>query len=119
MTIFDTDVFTLFTHGNDKISRRIQGLPDDEVLAVTLVTQMEVLRGRFASVEKASGEEELKSAVERFRLSEQALAQFQVIYPDDAAAQHFERLRTAQGRGGWAAPTCSSRASPSPTTRFS
>src|SRR5688572_23539691 len=93
MTIFDTDIFTLYSHGNDNIDRRIQGLPDGEVLAVTLITQMEVLRGRFASIEKAADEAALKTALERFRQSEEALSWFQVVYPDDAAVQHFERLR--------------------------
>jgi predicted nucleic acid-binding protein len=93
MTIFDTDVFTLYAHGNDKIDRRIQNLPDGEVLAVTLITRMEVLRGRFASIEKAAAEADLKVAVERFRQSEEALGRFELVYPDDAAAQHFDRLR--------------------------
>jgi predicted nucleic acid-binding protein len=42
---------------------------------------------------KAADEEELKTAMERFRGTEEVLAEFLILPVDDEAAKQFERLR--------------------------
>lgn len=93
MTIFDTDIFTDYSKGNEKIRQRVERLDEDEVLAVTVITRMEVLRGRFDSILKAADEAELRIAVERFQASEKMLNDFSLAPLDDAAREKFEILR--------------------------
>lgn len=93
MTIFDTDIFTDYSKGHEKIRQRVERLDEDEVLAVTLVTRMEVLRGRFDNIMKAADQAELKVAVERFQASERLLDDFSLAPLDDAARDKFEGLR--------------------------
>ena len=42
---------------------------------------------------KAANEDELKKAIERFRLSEEMLADFLIVSIDDAAVEQFGQLR--------------------------
>jgi len=93
MTIFDTDTFTHYSKGNAKIRERMDQVDEGEEFAVTLVTRMEVLRGRFDSILKAANEAQMKTAIERFRASEEMLMDFRLVFPDEVAAGHFERLR--------------------------
>lgn len=94
MIVLDTDIVTLLAYGkNEKLRRRIEAVKEDEELAVTVVTRMEILQGRFASLLKAANEEELKKASDRFRTSEALLHSFAVVDVNETAAAHFERLR--------------------------
>ena len=92
MIIFDTDTVTLFSHGNQKIQSRIASLDEGEQLAVTLITRMEILRGRFDSILKAADESQLNTALERFEASEEMLRDFVLARADGTAAKHFQRL---------------------------
>jgi predicted nucleic acid-binding protein len=93
MIIFDTDTVTLFSHGNARIRERVDRLEEDEQLAVTLITAMEIRRGRYASLLTAADAGQLKVAVQRFREAEELLRSFLVLPVDDPATEHFERLR--------------------------
>src|SRR5437763_94061 len=93
MTIFDTDTATLYSQGNQNIRGRIEAMDEGEALAVTLITRMEILRGRFDSILKAADEAQLNTAIERFRASEDMLNDFLLVSPDVAAAQQFSKLQ--------------------------
>jgi predicted nucleic acid-binding protein len=94
MTIFDTDTVTHFSHNNENVRRRIDAMEEGEELAVTLITRMEILQGRFASILKAADETRLRLAIQRFLAAEAMLDAFLLAPADDPAAQNFERLRT-------------------------
>lgn len=98
MIIFDTDTVTLLGYGHAKVTKRVKELPDEERLAVTVITQMQILRGRYESVLKAANESELKTAMQRFQESERLLATFLVLPVDAAAAEQFEKLRTSKSK---------------------
>jgi tRNA(fMet)-specific endonuclease VapC len=85
-------LFTLLTYGHANVCRHYEAVPEDEQLAVTAVTRMEVLRGRTDSLLKAADEAELLVATRRLQATEAALADFQVIHVDEAAARHFKAL---------------------------
>jgi predicted nucleic acid-binding protein len=93
MTIFDTDIFTDYSKGHEKIGQRVDRMAEGEVLAVTLITRMEVLRGRFDNIVKAANDEELKTAVERLHASEELLDDFALAPIDAGARQKFELLK--------------------------
>lgn len=94
MTILDTDIVTLLSYGKtEKLRGRIEAVGEEEELAVTVVTRMEVLRGRADSILKASDEGELTKAMDRFRASEELLASFVLLEVGAEAAAQFGRLR--------------------------
>jgi predicted nucleic acid-binding protein len=98
MTIFDTDTVTLLSYGNEKISGRISRLPEEEPLAITVITQMQILTGRYRNLQTAANEGELKTAMMRFQEAERLIRRFQILPVDDQAAAEFERLRGTKGR---------------------
>ena len=93
MIIFDTNTVTHYSYGNEKIRARIDQISADDVLAVTIITRMEVLQGRFASILNAAKEAEILTAMKRFREAEALLDSFRVVDLDSTAAQLFEKLR--------------------------
>jgi hypothetical protein len=46
MIILDTDTATHFSYGNENIRKRIESVGHDEQVAVTIITWIEMLRGR-------------------------------------------------------------------------
>jgi predicted nucleic acid-binding protein len=93
MIILDTDTVTHFSYGQENVRKKIESVDEGEQLAVTLITRNELLRGRADSLLKAADEEELKKAVQRFRQTEELLADFLILPIDDEAVRQFGRLR--------------------------
>jgi tRNA(fMet)-specific endonuclease VapC len=93
MIVLDTDIITLLSYGRtEKLRQRIDAVEEGEELAVTIVTRMEILQGRFDSIVKAANEEELLTAMDRFRASQGMLDSFRLLEVDDAAARHFKEM---------------------------
>ena len=92
MILFDTDTLTHFSYGNLNLLRRLEAT-GDESLAISLITHYEMSRGRAESLLKAANETELRRAAERFRQTEEMLADFLRVGFDDSAIEHFGRLR--------------------------
>ncbi len=90
MIVFDSDIFTLFAYGHDKVKKRYDEA--DDVFAVTVITWIEVLKGRTDSILKAADEKELRVAAERMRHTESVLNDFAVLPVDDPAIAHFGKL---------------------------
>jgi tRNA(fMet)-specific endonuclease VapC len=65
MIILDSDIFTLLNYGHPNVCRHYEAAREDEQIAVTPITRMEVLRGRTDSLLKAANEEELLAASKR------------------------------------------------------
>jgi predicted nucleic acid-binding protein len=99
MTILDTDIVTLISYGtNEKFRERIEAVKDDEELAVTIITRMEILQGRFDSIVKAANEGELLKAMERFRAAEELLGSFHLLEINETAAGHFREMIRPKGK---------------------
>jgi tRNA(fMet)-specific endonuclease VapC len=92
MIVLDTDIVTLFSYGNEKIRKRIAGKDEGDELAITIITRMEILAGRFDSIMKAANAPELAIATSRFQSTENILSDFVLLHPTDASCQHFEQL---------------------------
>jgi tRNA(fMet)-specific endonuclease VapC len=93
MIILDSDIFTLLTYNHVNVCRHYDAVAEDEVLAVTAITRMEVLRGRTDGLLKASDETELLLATKRLQTTEAALVDFFLVHVDEAAAEFFETLQ--------------------------
>jgi tRNA(fMet)-specific endonuclease VapC len=89
----DTDIFNHFCAGHPRVLSHAAAAGSTN-LAITVVTRMEVLRGRFEFLRKAANATELKTAQRRLDESDQAIATWRIVPLDGAACDEFERLRT-------------------------
>jgi tRNA(fMet)-specific endonuclease VapC len=92
MTILDSDIFTLLTYEHPNVTRHYEAVPEDEQIAVTAITRIEVLRGRTDSLLKAANEHELLAATKRLQATEAALGDFLLLHVDEKAVEHFKAL---------------------------
>lgn len=93
MTILDTDTVTLYALGHEKVGAKINGLGGPEQFAVTVITRMEILRGRFDSLLKAADEGQLRLAMQRFLEAQEMLNSFLTLPVNDEATQKFSELQ--------------------------
>ena len=92
MHILDTDTVTHLHAGNEKVGERL-AKTDDSLIAISIVTKVEILRGRIDFLLKANDGVLLEKA-QRFLLrSEELLAQIQIVYFDADALTNFEEFR--------------------------
>jgi tRNA(fMet)-specific endonuclease VapC len=91
MILLDTDCYTLHQYGQERILERCQTA--SEKASITIVTQIEVLRGRHESLFKAEDGDRILHAQRVLALSLQHMKQFPVVPFDDAAATTFDQLR--------------------------
>jgi tRNA(fMet)-specific endonuclease VapC len=91
MFVLDTDTLTHLLRGHQRVTeKRAQTA---EPVALTLVTRMEVLQGRFAAVLKAEDGEKLLLAQQRLVENERDLGKFILLTFEAEAAAEFDRLR--------------------------
>jgi tRNA(fMet)-specific endonuclease VapC len=96
MHILDTDTLTHAYEGHPRVGQRLRECPDPDV-RITIITKVEVLRGRQEFLLKAAGTEQTLRAQELLLKTELFLARFPVVPLDAAALAHFERLRGTRG----------------------
>jgi tRNA(fMet)-specific endonuclease VapC len=94
MFVLDTDTLTLLLRGNTLVSDRMAQAAAEVVL--TIVTRLEILQGRFASVFKAEDGKKLLFAQQRLLETERDLEKFTILTVDAAAAAEFDRLRSTR-----------------------
>ena len=92
MYLLDTDTVTHLHSGNTNVINRLENLQDEEV-AITIVTKLEILRGRIDYLLKAFSGCYFLKAQELFSRSETLLNQLLVILIDPNAANQFDRLK--------------------------
>jgi tRNA(fMet)-specific endonuclease VapC len=95
--LLDTDTFTLHHAGHRQVAER--ALQAAEVPRLTIVTQIEALRGRQEALLKAEDGEKLLRAQRLLMSTVQHLALFEIVPFDDAAAAEFDRLSKIKGLG--------------------
>jgi predicted nucleic acid-binding protein len=95
MVVLDTDTLTHLLRGHARVEERRRREEDD--VAITSVTRIEVLQGRFASVLKAEDGEKTRLAQERLEETERDLEAFEVLPFDAAAAAELDRLLKVKG----------------------
>jgi tRNA(fMet)-specific endonuclease VapC len=91
MIVLDTDTFSLHQLGHQRLLERCQEAP--ELAAITILTQIEVLRGRHEALLKARDGDQLLRARQSLIRSTRHLALFPVVSFDAAATAEFDRLR--------------------------
>jgi tRNA(fMet)-specific endonuclease VapC len=93
MYLLDTDTLNLFFAGNPKIAVQHARVRSPEI-AISIITKIELLQGRFDFLLKAATSVELRRAQQLLDQTEQSLALVNTILPiDDPVANEFDRLR--------------------------
>lgn len=93
MKVLDTDTLNLVYYAHPQVIARRSSVPASEV-AITVVTRIEVLQGRFDFLLKAADAAELQRAQQLLDRTEQLLAAVPTVLPvNPAAAAEFDRLR--------------------------
>ena len=92
MYLLDTDILTLIHANHARVAEKRHTVASQEI-AISIITRIEVLRGRFDAVLKASDSETLLRAQQFLTRSEEKLGLLRIIPFDSAAVQEFDRLR--------------------------
>jgi tRNA(fMet)-specific endonuclease VapC len=92
MHLLDTDTLTYLHAGHPRVVERLRRLADPDV-GTTIITKIELLRGRFDFVLKAATGSELLRAQQLLGRTEELLAQILIVPVSEASADQFDRLR--------------------------
>ncbi len=95
MILLDTDTLSLHQTGHRKVTERIANA--SELPAITIIAEIEALRGRHDAVFKAEDGARLLAAQQGLIRTVRHLALFQVVPFDAPAAAEFDRLRQTKG----------------------
>lgn len=96
MYILDTDTLSHLHEGHPRVSQRFQAAVSSGV-TTTIVTKVEMLRGRIEFLLKAATGTEMLRAQQWFNLTEERLAEIGIVPLDLAATEQFERLVKIRG----------------------
>jgi tRNA(fMet)-specific endonuclease VapC len=91
MYILDTDTLSSLHKGNSKVSKSLQQVQNRKV-TTTIVTKIEMLRGRIDYLLKAEDGKDLQRAQELFDRTEDLLSQFPILKITDETIVQFDRL---------------------------
>jgi tRNA(fMet)-specific endonuclease VapC len=92
MYLLDTDTLTHLHAGNYDVLARLKSVIDIEV-GITIITKVEVLRGRIDYLVKAESGASLLKAQELLFRTETLLSELLIIPIDRSASIEFDRLR--------------------------
>jgi tRNA(fMet)-specific endonuclease VapC len=91
MIFLDTDTFSLIASGHPRVAARLAAATEE--VAITIISRIEALQGRFAYLLRAANGVDLIRAQEWLQRTESDLAPFPAVPFDAAAAAEFDRLR--------------------------
>src|SRR5207248_11014931 len=91
MYVLDTDTLSLLMRGHERLLKRT-GQVEEEIV-ISVISRIEILEGRFASVLKAEDGEKLFLAQQRFDQTEAYLGGVRVVSVEATASAKFDKLR--------------------------
>lgn len=92
MYLLDTDTLTHLHAGNSNVVERLKSVADIEV-GITIITKVEILRGRIDYLLKAETGANLLKAQELLFRTEELLNDLAIVPINQAASIEFDRLR--------------------------
>ena len=92
--LLDTDILSNLQRGNARIIARLKEVAASD-FGITIVTRIEILRGRFDFFRKAESAADILRAQHFLLQSEVALQQLEIVPFDLDAAIEFDRLNKA------------------------
>ena len=98
MFLLDTDTYTHLVREHRKVlDNAAKAAAGGEEIGITIVSKIEVLRGRFDALLKAENRERFLAAQRQLFRADAALQTIAVTALDDASLDHFERLQATKG----------------------
>jgi tRNA(fMet)-specific endonuclease VapC len=91
MFVLDTDTLSLLMHGHARMTERTRTAEAEVV--ITVISRIEILQGRFASVLTAEDGEKLLRAQERLDRTDIYLRGVRVLPVEGMASAEFDKLR--------------------------
>ncbi len=91
MFVLDTDTLSHLLRRHPRVTKRVAQANDEVV--ITVVSRIEILQGRFASVLKAENGDKLIQACQRLEQSDTDLYRFTILTVDTASAARFDHVR--------------------------
>jgi tRNA(fMet)-specific endonuclease VapC len=91
MHILDTDTLSHLHAGNQNVIRAIQQLSDSDI-STTIITKVEMLRGRIDYILKAEADQDLLKAQQLFYQTEELLSQIEVMAVTQDAVKRLAEL---------------------------
>src|SRR5258708_1705033 len=95
MYLLDTDTLSALHKDNPQVVARVAQV--SEPVVTSIITRIEILRGRIEYVRKAATGEEILRAQQWLNRSEELLALIEIVSFDVAAARLFDGLRAVPG----------------------
>jgi tRNA(fMet)-specific endonuclease VapC len=95
MILLDTDSFSLHQFGHERFMERFRVASENP--AITIITQIEAMRGRQDALLKAEDGVRLLRAQQAMFRTVNHLGLFDVVLLDEAAAAQFDRLLSTKG----------------------
>jgi tRNA(fMet)-specific endonuclease VapC len=92
MYLLDTDTLTHLYRGNSNVVRKLTAVEDVDV-GITIITKVEILRGRIDYLLKADAGTNLLKAQELLFRTEELLSQLLIVPISQTASLEFDRLR--------------------------
>lgn len=93
MYLLDTDTLTHLYSGRSSVVERLRAVEDPDV-GITIITKIEVLRGRLDYLLKAETAIDVLKAQELLFRTEDLLNQLLIVPINQVASEQFDRLRT-------------------------
>ncbi len=97
--VLDTDMLSLFLHGDALVSQHVGTVGPDE-LAVTIITVEEVLTGWYAEIRRARRDDQLVRAYAALQQAVEFFRCVRILPFDLHAVRRFQDLRTQHRRLG-------------------
>jgi tRNA(fMet)-specific endonuclease VapC len=91
MYLLDTDTLTHLYRGTSNVIRQLNAVEDVDV-GITIITKVEILRGRIDYLLKAETGANLLKAQELLFPTEELLSQLLIVPMSQAASREFDRL---------------------------
>lgn len=91
MIVLDTDIFWLYVKNNPRVVARADRA--SEPFSITIITQIEVLRGRITELLTAADSDQLRIAQRRWDESVTILSVQTIVRFNEPSLNEFERLR--------------------------
>ena len=91
MYLLDTDILTLIHANHARVAEQRRSIAPQEI-AISIVTRIEILRGRFDALLKAADSAGVLRAQQFLMRSEELLSSLHIVPFDSVAAQVFDRL---------------------------
>jgi tRNA(fMet)-specific endonuclease VapC len=96
MVILDTDTLTRLHGNHPRVVENVKNSADPDI-RTTIVTRIEIVRGRFEALLKANGADQFLRAQLLLARSETLLAAMPIVLLDRGALDQFERLHRLKG----------------------